>query len=281
MRERDTDPLRDHYIEGMKRLVAISEKNGSPEEVNEDRMPKKSDKHVCLVCGNMWDIDPEKREKPKKCPSCTSIMWNNSGLKRHRCKQCSHMWMSKLDSPLACPKCRSKLWDKEMEKLICRSCGFEWNHRADKGPLEKCPDCQSEDLMPELVDCICKRCGYSGKMKSDRISRCPVCWTTLSVCREPSVYKEMEAYQRPNWNKIYVNSGSVLSAILRSDIDDTKKVIELGSEIGLDTTDAEILVRFSKGEDPVSIARAIDTSLNRVMMAANSLCGGKKDEGFK
>ena len=280
MKEQGIDPLRDHYYDGMKRLVAISEKEESAEAVDERRLPEISDKHVCLACGNMWDVDSEKKECPRKCPACSSNMWNNRSLNRHKCKQCSHMWMSKLDSPLVCPGCRSKLWDKDTEKFRCGSCGSKWNHRADRGLPEKCPKCRSGDLMPEFVECMCIRCGYSGKMKSDRVNRCPVCWTALSVYSGSPVFRERSAgYQRPNWNKIYTSSGQALSAILRSDADDAIKIIEIGSKIGLHITDAEILVRFNKGEDPVSIARATDSSLNRVMMAVNSLCC-KKEGGW-
>ena len=283
MKERDTDFMRDNYLDGMKRLVSISKRNTvshPADTTHKEESPRIPAKYICLVCGYMWDTDPEKKEGPKKCPACSSVLWNNVDLKRYKCKQCSHMWMSKLDNPLVCPACRSKLWNKEIERFKCRSCGNVWSHMANRNAPKKCPSCKSEDLMQELVECICKRCGYCGKMRSDRISRCPVCMTILSVYSGVQGYNKEGRTSKKKENKASNVISPEALTIIRSNIDDIRKIIELERKVGMETTDAEILVRFENGENPVSIARITDTSLNKVILATMPLQCFKEEERF-
>ena len=275
MRKHDTDSITDHYLDGMKRLVAISNRNRltyHPREDGRNEHSKGPSMNMCLVCGYMWDVDHGKKEGPRKCPACSSILWNSGDLKRHKCKQCSHIWMSKLDEPLVCPSCKSKLWNKEVERLECISCGHMWTCRTDRGLPKKCPSCHSCEFKPELVECMCKKCGYSGKMKSDRVSGCPICKNALSPYGGMPERRRGAGRSKDSTRKRSTEVDSRALDVLRSDISDTRKIIELESKAGLRVLDAEILVRFMNGEDRVSIARAMDAPLNRVMVATMLLC---------
>ncbi|MCL2148084.1 MAG: hypothetical protein FWH47_01930 [Methanomassiliicoccaceae archaeon] len=278
MKKHDADPAGSLYLDGMKRLMAISKKNWAPDgdgasgtEVPSERPSK----HVCLVCGNMWDADRGKREGPKKCPSCSSTLWNNTDMKRHKCKRCSHVWKSRLDAPLVCPHCKSKLWNRDMERVVCGSCRHAWTCRSDKGVPRKCPSCSSCDVMPEMVECLCVRCGYGGKMKRNGAGICPICRAALSLYGGASE-KRGGAGRRGGRGKASAGVDAAALDILMSDISDTRKIIELEGKAGIGAAEAEILVRFKKGEDPVSIARATDISLNMVLMTTAPLDSGEE-----
>ena len=283
MRKVKSDPLNDHYLDGMKRLMTIVRKNSVTSIPDEDDDPVSNSslatKHVCLVCGYMWDLNPDKREGPKKCPACNSILWNNKELHRHKCKQCSHRWMSKLSDPSMCPSCKSKTWNKETKKYSCKRCGYAWNCRSEKAP-KRCPECGSENWTTDLIECICKRCGYSGKLKANSTGRCPICKTTLSICdpesqlTSPVVHKETTKHTRVSTGP---EAYPIVESILRSKVDDTKKIVEIVDKAKLDFSDAEILVRFKNGEDPVEIARKMDVSLNRVIKVTEPI---RSDEGI-
>ncbi|MCL2296093.1 MAG: hypothetical protein FWC29_03315, partial [Methanomassiliicoccaceae archaeon] len=175
--------LEDLYFDSMRKLVAIGKRSSdSPPctDVPPPEAPPEEKRHVCLLCGYLWNMNPDKAEGPKKCPACSSVLWNNSDLKRRQCKQCSHRWMSRIENPSVCPSCRSKLWNKEKERYTCADCGSTRTHRPENNTPTRCTDCGSANLSPGTVDCVCKRCGYGGKMDPKRVNRCPICMTTLS-----------------------------------------------------------------------------------------------------
>lgn len=254
------DSADNDYVDGMLRLIAISRRNGRTPCSNDRNQGslKSESRRICLVCGYMWDTYGADQEKgPKKCPACSSIRWNDADLKHHRCKLCSHRWMSKLESPLMCPKCKSKRWDTDVTAYTCGSCG---TMTKLSGPPGKCPKCGSDNLYSDVVDCICKKCGFVGKTDIRRQSVCPVCSTKLSIvsCSDDgrSTQKKGNSYSKM--------TPDVLNT-LRSDTDDLVKMVELTNRNGLDSTDSEILIRYHNGEGAVDIARATDVSLNKVI----------------
>jgi rubrerythrin len=273
MKEFSTDYLNRHYIDGMKRLVAIS-KNSAPktsDAVKTEAMPVRCSKNICLICGYMWDSSADSIP-PKRCPSCSSTLWNDGSLKRHKCKQCSHVWMRRLDDPLICPSCRSKLWNKDAEKLMCVSCGHNWLHRKDKGLPQKCLACSSADITPMIKECICEKCGYSDTVEAGKAKICPICRSALSIVDEKAVPPLKKSRKR----KTFTDIGPIVIEILGSDTDNTRKILEIESKAGVDITDAEILVRFSDGEDQVSIARSLNVSLDRVIRVTISVPKGNR-----
>jgi len=239
------------YIDGMKRLVSISQRNGQAAAPADARPAKDMGRHICLVCGHIWDVR-SMPDGPRRCPACSSLRWNDDNIKRHRCKRCSHTWMSRLEQPLICPACRSKCWNRDTERYLCNGCGRTSGHA---GHPRACPDCGSGDMAQCTVTYECGRCGYTSKAGSPP-GRCPVCRMPMSgTSRERSAGKEEE--------RTRISEAAI--GILRSDVSDTSKIIRLGKIV--DAVDAEILVRFANGEGPVSIAMSTDASLNRVMTA--------------
>ena len=274
MKDSKRDSLESSYLDGMKRLVAISKRNEEDlqYDVHNPDPSQKGKRHVCLVCGYMWEANPDKIDGPKKCPACSSVLWNNGDLKRHRCKQCSHMWMSRLEDPSKCPKCSTKLWNKEVGRYTCRDCGNLKAYVLERGPPKKCPECGSGRLSPGAVEGICKRCGYNGLMDMRRVNRCPICKTTLSKLESTEGYTEEPRSDISRYKPPRITPS--VAAVLDSDNNDIRKMFELTNANGLDFQDAEILIRYRNGEDRVSIARHTDVSLNRVIMMVGSLhCG--------
>ena len=260
----------DHYLDGMKRLIMIARKSNPSAQQNAqgDRTDNAAAmKHVCLVCGYIWDNAQDGKEGPRRCPACSSTLWNKKELRRHKCKQCSHRWMSKLETPSMCPNCKSKLWDKEMKRYKCRRCNHAWGCRADKGQPRRCPQCGSGNWTSDIIDCMCRRCGYSGKIRVNSTGRCPICCTTLSIY-DPA--KEMEYTEEKAYpvrtKRSDPETYSAVAEILSSEEDDTKKMIGLIEKAKLHFSDAEILVRYSNNENPVDIARDMNISLNRAIM---------------
>lgn len=262
--------IEDQYIDGIKRLTAISKSH--PGAIQGDkRDPNGSDigaRHVCLVCGYMWNANPKKREGPKKCPACVSIHWNNVDLKRHVCKQCSHRWMSSVGEPIMCPHCRSKLWNKDTEKFFCKDCRNVWVHKLEKGAPGKCARCQSENISCRVIEYKCGRCGCSGKVGPAGITSCPVCKASALVFTGSSQRtRERDAVSTGcRKSSIDLDTDPVITEILRSKTDDTKKIIELTSKHNMEFLKAEVLVRYHSGENVVSIARNTDESLDAVVM---------------
>ena len=251
----------DSYLEGMKRLVAISKKNGriiSASASGGKTASKRPARHICLVCGYMWNINPEKTDGPRRCPSCSSILWNNTDLKKHRCKQCSYVWMSKLENPVMCSRCKSKSWNRDTERYVCCDCGH--GSRSSRRP-RVCSDCLSNNMVPEFTRYKCGKCGYDGKVSGYRASICPVCGTPLSGTLR-TVSKDPGNAQVPDQASMDT---------LRSGLGDTEKIVALGGRTG--AMNAEVLVRFSNGEGPVSIAMAVDISLSKVMEILSPLYG--------
>ena len=262
--------IEDQYIGGIKRLTAIS-KSYANAAGNEKRDPNESDigaRHVCLACGYMWNVNPKKRDGPKKCPSCVSMHWNNVDLKRHVCKQCSHKWMSSVKGPIMCPGCKSKLWNKDTEKIVCKDCGNIWVHKLERGIPERCTSCRSDNISYKAVKCKCNSCGYSGKID-------PLCASACPVCKAPVLFfngslghiKERETNCTGHKNSYPGTDGNpAIAEILGSVVDDTKKIIELTNRCNMEFLNAEVLVRYHSGEDVVSIARNTDASLDAVFM---------------
>lgn len=58
----------------------------------------------------------------------------------HRCKQCQHVWQSRVKKPVKCPGCDSRLWNQRpMGRLTCGACGYDWQPRVRR-PV-RCPRC--------------------------------------------------------------------------------------------------------------------------------------------
>lgn len=264
MKKEEYDSYESHYLSGMKRLVAISKGNevNSYKETNNSGKPKDQSKHVCLVCGHMWGANWQKKEGPKKCPKCSSILWNRKNLKHHKCKQCSHGWVSDIEKPIMCPCCKSKLWNKDAGRYVCKNCGSASVYNLERGPPGKCRKCGSP---------ICQRTQSDVSARSaDTVER----QTNHAEGSDREHLKQKK-------NGAFSNITPRARAILESDADDTRKIVELTNEGSLDFSDAEILVRHKNGEDDVSIARTTNISLNRVIMTIASLSYVSDGEGAK
>ena len=283
MKDNSCNPQESRYEDGMRRLIAISETSRSNAHEGCDgdfERPEVAAKHLCLVCGYMWGVNPERKDGPKKCPACASIRWNADGLKRHTCKQCSHRWMSKLEEPTMCPCCRSKLWNKETEKFICTNCGNAWINRSARGAPGGCPACGSGRISRDTLESMCRKCGYSGNTDPKCVSRCPVCRTKLSIIDRSVKYPKISKEVRPEHKRDRSVSeiSPAVMAVLMSEADDTGKIIELTNKCNIESLDAEILVRCRNGEGAVSIAKSTDASLDKVVMIMISISDGSAGE---
>jgi len=255
-------PEENHYAEGVLRLIAISNRNGA--SCCEDRKTVKIEsKRVCMACGYMWDIYEAGKKEPKRCPACSSIRWDDPDLKWHLCKQCSHRWMSRINDPVMCPGCKSKSWDTDAVRYTCAECRTS-THSSD--PVLKCPRCGSNKVYSNIADAICDNCGYTGKTDTRRKGLCPVCAETLSVRTVVNGNVPIRKKNDP-----FPKMTREILTVLASNKDDMKKMVELTNRNDLDYTDAEILLRHRKGEDPMSIARAADVSPDRVIRIVNSI----------
>ena len=104
------------------------------------------------------------------------------------------------------------------------------------------------------------------------ISICPMCKTALSAYDSPMKHIKDVGIDYSKSNKMSKEEiDEKALGILNSTMDDTRKMVELTNKCEITFIDAEILVRHKKGEDPVSIARVTDVSLNKVIKTTTQL----------
>ena len=220
--------------------------------------------NVCKECGYAW----KSCTSPKTCPECRSRRWNAEGLHKHVCRECAHRWTSRLELPQMCPRCTSRLWNKDMKIYSCGKCGNVWKTRCDRSKLKTCLSCGSEDTVSKTVEYMCLHCGFTG-IRDDSVRRCPSCIALLppSVPAKKAPVRNGRKAADPPWGTADPRVRMLVTEILGSDAGDTEKRMELARKAGIQHQDAGILIRYSKGEDAVRIARETGSSFERVMRA--------------
>lgn len=94
----------------------------------------------CYRCSYDWF--PRGDVKPKRCPNCRSVKWENPQL-HVQCLRCGHRWNSQNGSPVRCPSCGSKCWNTPPLTHDCVQCGRGWVSGTGRRP-SRCPFCGSK-----------------------------------------------------------------------------------------------------------------------------------------
>lgn len=219
-------------------------------------------KNACVICGYTW-VPADSSVTPVHCPACRSSLWNSTGLHRHVCRCCGHRWVSRKERPTRCPECRSRAWDVETRTYECSDCGFSLEYRADRKVPSRRPRCDSSRWGHGYTRHICRRCGYIGLLQPGVPGRCPLCYTTLSADTGRTISRDIRT-------TLHVTDG-MIEILDKADTVDQDACVSALVGSGASDDDAEIMVRFRRGMDEISIARDMDISFGRVISVVNSL----------
>ncbi|MCL2148077.1 MAG: hypothetical protein FWH47_01895 [Methanomassiliicoccaceae archaeon] len=225
-------------------------------------------KHTCAVCGHVWEGRAGK-DMPARCPRCDSRRWGKE-LHRHICVACSHEWMGRSEVPLVCPKCLSKSWNKDVRIFSCGECGHVWRAGPEERRLTLCPECFSS-ASTEMADRSCPGCGYDG-LVSVKDDACPSCGAVLPVLRQAGRASACRECQDGLRTEAY----HLAFKVLCSDSTDRKKVKDL-VQMGLHPSDADVMIRYSRGEDVTDIARGTGLSIDRIIKTIRPLAHSGHD----
>ena len=132
---------------------------------------------VCNQCEHKWIKRTE--ALPSKCPLCKTTKWNSERTELNMCYGCGHTWKMRAEKPKRCPSCQSQIWDTPFYKLQCRRCGYKWKARPGKtsNEVKICPSCKSRkwNETPKMMLCVSCRLFYINRSNTPH-SRCPACY---------------------------------------------------------------------------------------------------------
>lgn len=131
------------YREGMRSLAFLVRRSM---EMKGDVLPPGGliRRNSCVKCGYEWSVDVG-IPQPGRCPECRTTLWNDNKLRKHTCRCCGHIWMSRQADPARCPSCRSRLWAEGPRCYICRDCGRR-QFSCTTGPDVVCEFCGSASM---------------------------------------------------------------------------------------------------------------------------------------
>ena len=165
----------------------------------------------------------------------------------------------------------------EGRRRACLICGHSWNIRNEDGREPKrCPLCSTLHWNDDAVKHhVCKRCSHKWMGKRERPLMCPKCRSKLwdqEPIRNASLRKSAIPYDRKG----------IFDALatMESYKENSRGILELMHEWGMDSRDAEILIRHWKGEGVVGIAIGADVPVERVMSMIGFLRGGLDRKGI-
>ncbi len=150
--------------------------------------------HICQKCGNKWASPGGKSFRPKRCPNCKDVNWDeplieSCGLGGGICDICGCQFVTEILKDKFCPNCGSIGWNSGQEVRVsrpvaghrfthcCKKCGKVWNSHLEKP--NRCPKCQTtlwnREQLPE-IRYFCQKCGHawSSHLKNHP-EKCPHC----------------------------------------------------------------------------------------------------------
>lgn len=183
----------------------------------------------CRLCGHVWN-SAAGSERPKMCPMCRSSLWNRPNVRKVRCYRCGHEWNTALDSPVMCPSCKSKRWKSKTLSLGCCICGACW-----------------EDPLKQGVPVSCPECGVLGD-KDYKVGK-----IHKKTLRDVTDHRGSEILLDEGiLNEMWGRDGDIFRAVcLRNH--------------GLTSEQADIIVRFDRGEPVPDIASEMSMPVSKVM----------------
>ena len=186
----------------------------------------------------------------------------DSRLRINECNLCGYVWSARggCGRPKVCPECRSSLWDRpDVRKAVCCRCGHEWI--TDSHPV-MCPSCKSRRWENELLPLECRRCGirWNDALKRDDPVTCPKCG--ILGAGEYKVGKIRK--------KALNNKGSPMDEKVLKEMRSIDKDVFIAACLrnhGLTPDQADIIVRFNRGESVPCIASDMSVPVSAVMNA--------------
>ncbi|MCQ2084539.1 MAG: hypothetical protein MJZ21_00145 [archaeon] len=157
------------------------------------------------------------------------------GRRKNYCRRCGHIWTTRVEHPEHCPKCKSKLWDCGNMLWSCGSCGNLREFRCDRPVPNECPRCSSSSWRCATSPYACG-CGYAAHFMSDRDAVCP-------ICRVRMARSDGRIIDRGNGRSSRAGKGMA----------------------DADPVSAEILERFGRGQNALTISRETGVSFETVM----------------
>ncbi|WII07991.1 hypothetical protein PED39_02005 [Methanomassiliicoccales archaeon LGM-RCC1] len=183
----------------------------------------------CKLCGYIWNAESES-ERPNVCPMCRSSLWDRPNVRKVMCYRCGHEWITSSESPMMCPSCKSRRWKNELLPLECCRCGSTWEDTFKQGVPVTCPKCGV--LKPEQY-----KVGRIHKKTLRDVTE----HRNNRVSLDESILKEM-------WG---IDEDLFRSVCLRKH--------------GLTSVQADIIVKFDRGESVPDIASDMSVSVSTVM----------------
>ena len=147
-----------------------------------------------------------------------------------KCNRCGHEWITACESPMMCPSCKSRRWKNRMLPLECCRCGTRWQDALKQGVPVKCPEC--------------------GPIGSDEY-------------KVGKIHKKTLRGVTDHRNNPISLSESILREMWDTD-EDLFRSICLRNH-GLTSVQADIIVRFDRGESVPDLASDMSVSVSTVM----------------